>query len=221
MSPRPCGRACKSAPPPREHLIDLEKDGFGRLFSCLNLRRTLTLVNPAAGQHQRHRFAATLGKLDPSPPHVNALLQHCRAIVRRGSAGSARVQVAAPAVTRSTLNMSIGAAPSSVGRERGSVSPRKMSCGVRVGFHITGQGYRPAPVTKQSFRGGVSTPSPSNSLLTGALQICNVRSDLPAGRQMMDQQNAEWYRARAAECSALAEKATDPRIKAFNQCRSR
>jgi hypothetical protein len=36
------------------------------------------------------------------------------------------------------------------------------------------------------------------------------------GRQMMDQQNAEWYRARAAECSALAEKATDPRIKAFN-----
>jgi hypothetical protein len=33
----------------------------------------------------------------------------------------------------------------------------------------------------------------------------------------MDQQNAEWYRARAAECSALAEKATDPRIKAFNQ----
>jgi hypothetical protein len=33
----------------------------------------------------------------------------------------------------------------------------------------------------------------------------------------MDQQNAEWYRARAAEWSALAEKATDPRIKAFNQ----
>jgi hypothetical protein len=180
MSPRPCGRACKSAPPPREHLIDLEKDGFGRLFSCLNLRRTLTLVNPAAGQHQRHRFAATLGKLDPSPPHVNALLQHCRAIVRRGSAGSARVQVAAPAVTRSTLNMSIGAAPSSVGRERGSVSPRKMSSGVRVGFHITGQGYRPAP-SPMSRRGaliGVPTPSASNSLLTRALQICNVRDDL-------------------------------------------
>jgi hypothetical protein len=33
---------------------------------------------------------------------------------------------------------------------------------------------------------------------------------------MMDQQNAEWYRARAAECAALAEKAADPRIKAFN-----
>jgi hypothetical protein len=34
---------------------------------------------------------------------------------------------------------------------------------------------------------------------------------------MMDEKNAEWYRAQAAECSALAEKATDPRIKAFNQ----
>jgi hypothetical protein len=37
------------------------------------------------------------------------------------------------------------------------------------------------------------------------------------GRQTMDEKNAEWYRAQAAECSTLAEKATDPRIKAFNQ----
>jgi hypothetical protein len=36
------------------------------------------------------------------------------------------------------------------------------------------------------------------------------------GRQM-DRQNAEWYRTQAAACSALAEKATDPLIKAFNQ----
>jgi hypothetical protein len=33
----------------------------------------------------------------------------------------------------------------------------------------------------------------------------------------MDQQDADWYRARAAECAALAQKATDPRIKEFNQ----
>jgi len=34
---------------------------------------------------------------------------------------------------------------------------------------------------------------------------------------MMDEKNAEWYRCQAAECSALAEKATDPRIRAFSQ----
>jgi hypothetical protein len=33
----------------------------------------------------------------------------------------------------------------------------------------------------------------------------------------MDRQNAEWYRTQAAACLALAEKATDPLIKAFNQ----
>jgi hypothetical protein len=31
------------------------------------------------------------------------------------------------------------------------------------------------------------------------------------------QQNVEWYRAQAAECAALAEKAVDPKIKVFNQ----
>jgi hypothetical protein len=34
---------------------------------------------------------------------------------------------------------------------------------------------------------------------------------------MTDEKNAEWYRGQAAECSALAERAIDPRIKAFNQ----
>jgi hypothetical protein len=54
-------------------------------------------------------------------------------------------------------------------------------------------------------------------VLTGGLQICNVPLFLGRGAQVMDEKNAEWYRAQAAECSALAEKATDPRIKAFNQ----
>jgi hypothetical protein len=31
------------------------------------------------------------------------------------------------------------------------------------------------------------------------------------------EKNAEWYRARAAECLARAEAATDPRIKEYNQ----
>jgi hypothetical protein len=33
----------------------------------------------------------------------------------------------------------------------------------------------------------------------------------------MAQQKSQWYRARAAECAVRAEKATDPKIKAFNQ----
>jgi len=33
----------------------------------------------------------------------------------------------------------------------------------------------------------------------------------------MNQQNADWYRAQASECLARAEKATDSRIKEFNQ----
>jgi hypothetical protein len=58
----------------------------------------------------------------------------CQVWLRCMTANSARVQVAAPAVTRSALNIALGATPSSVGPERGSVSPRKMSSGARVGF---------------------------------------------------------------------------------------
>jgi hypothetical protein len=98
-----------------------------------------------------------------------------------GRPGYSARQVAAPAVTRSTLNMVIGAAPSSVGPERGSVYPRKMSSGVRVRFHITGQGHRPAPPAPIRRKASRVPTSASNSRLTGALQICNVHPDLPAG----------------------------------------
>jgi hypothetical protein len=38
-----------------------------------------------------------------------------------------------------------------------------------------------------------------------------------AGGGIMDQKNAAWYRAQAAECLARAAKATDRRIEEFNQ----
>lgn len=65
-----------------------------------------------------------------------------------------------------------------------------------------------------SRRADPNTTIASNNRVIKLLQKCNV----PRQRERpMDQHNAEWYRARAAECSALAEKATDRRIKAFNQ----
>ncbi len=48
-------------------------------------------------------------------------------------------------------------------------------------------------------------------------QYYNFVIFVPPSGGAVGQVNAEWFRAQAAECLARAEKATDPRIKAYEQ----